>query len=160
MCDFVAGDFKSWNDVVSALGSNAGVVTCTMEALRDIDGYGRLGVSVRANIERKLGTLGVTTIREELPKDAAAPVVLIRQGTPVSELIETLSILQAGGGSVQEISVSLRRLNTVPDPASVKASIDVAFAAIQACEVMMEAGPNQAQGVHIADLAETGYAVA
>lgn len=142
MCEYVAGDFKSWTDVVDALESHSGVITCTMESLRDIDGYGRLGGNVREMLTRKLGSLGINTIREELPRDASAIVCLIRSGTPVSELIEVIRMTMAGGGSRQETANRLRRLNQVPDPASLKATVDVAYSAIQAAEVMLvESGP-------------------
>ena len=142
MCEYTAGDFKTWNDVVAALDARSGVITCTMEALRDIDGYGRLGGNVRENIARKLGTMGVGTIRTDLPREAADMVVLIRQGTPVSELLEMIEVAMAGGGSYQDTADKLRRLNSVPDPNSLKAVVDVAYSSLQAAELMLlAAGP-------------------
>lgn len=125
--------YTSWSDVVAALNLQSGVMICTMESLRNIEGYERLGTQVRDNIARKLSTLGVAYIREELPTDATAKVLLYRQGTPVSELIQLIFTVQSGGmNNAEYIAESLRRLNVMPDPNTVREGI------VQAVEGTMQ----------------------
>lgn len=138
MCEYNAGDFQSWKDIVRALDTHYGVITCTMEALRDIDGYGRLGGTVRQNIHRKLSSLGISTIRQELPTEASAPVILIRQGTPVTELLEIITMTLAGGGVMTDTAESLRRLNMLPDPKGVRDSINAAIGALDQAATMVK----------------------
>lgn len=125
------GEFTSWSDVVAALNLQSGVMICTMAALRDIEGYERLGHTVRDNIARKLSTLGIAYIRNELPNEATADVLLYRQGTPVSELIQLIFTVQSGGmNNADHIAESLRRLNVMPDPNTVRAGIMQALSAL------------------------------
>lgn len=123
--------FASWSEVIAAVNVNSGVLVCTMENLRDIEGYGRLGQIVRSNIARKLSTLGLAFMTKELPSDASAEIILYRQGTPVSELIELITTVQGGGmNNAIEIANSLRRLNVVPDPETVRSGILMALSAL------------------------------
>lgn len=124
--------FHSWSEVVAAVNLSNGVLCVTMETLRDIEGYGRLGQTVRANISRKLSTLGLAFIQEELPAEASADIILYRQGTPVSELIEQITTVQGGGmNNSAEIAESLRRLNVVPDPEAVRTGLMTALHALE-----------------------------
>ncbi len=123
--------FNSWSEVVAAVNLENGVMVCTMENLRDIEGYGRLGQTVRANIAKKLATLGLAFMRKELPAEASADIILYRQGTPVSELIEMIQTVLAGGmNNAPEIAESLRRLNVMPDPESVRQGLEMALTAL------------------------------
>lgn len=132
--------FNSWSEVVASVNLSNGVLCVTMETLRDIEGYGRLGQTVRANIARKLSTLGLAFIRAELPSEASAEIILYRQGTPVSELIEMIATVQGGGmNNSAEIAESLRRLNVVPDPEAVRGGLMTALHALEgAAETVKE----------------------
>lgn len=141
MTQATAEEFHTWTDILPALARHDGVITCTVGALRDIDGYGRNGSNVRASIARRLSSLGVATLTEDLPHKATELLVLYKQGTPVSELVETLTRALAGGGSPNETAESLRRLNKVPDPESVMAAVDLAKNALEAAEAIMTVTP-------------------
>lgn len=142
MSEYQSGDFATWFDVIEALKQKSGVITCTMESLRVIDQYGRLGNNVRASIGRKLSGMGISTLTEELPHESGDSVILIRQGLAASELVEVITTALAGGGAttLDGTAEKLRALNSVPDPASLKAAVDVARDAIAAAEGIMGDG--------------------
>lgn len=124
-------DFDSWNDIIAQLSNNNGVIVMTMEALRDIDGYGRLGANVRHNIARKLGSLGVGFLQKELPTEASSHVLLFRLGTPAAQVIEAVQTFDAGGANaVQHAADQLRNINLMPDPNLVRNGIIAALKAL------------------------------
>jgi len=126
-------ELTTWNDIITALNSNHGVMTTTVEVLRDLDGYGRLGSTVRTNLLRKLHSMGVDIIRKEIPADASATVVLFRQGTPAAQMIDILRNAEAGStNALIEAADTMRRINMMPDPDVVKTSIEEAKNALDA----------------------------
>jgi len=126
-------ELSTWNDIITALNSNHGVMTTTVETLRDLDGYGRLGSTVRTNLLRKLHSMGVDIIRKEIPADASATVVLFRQGTPAAQMIDVLRDAEAGSANaLTEAADTMRRINMMPDPDVVKMSIAEAKNALDA----------------------------
>jgi hypothetical protein len=125
----VVTGFTNWPEVVSTLEKYDGVTVCTVEALRNIDGYARLGPTVLSTITQKLASLGVATLRP-LPKESSSEVVLYRLGTPVSELIDTLAVASNGGGQPTTTAASLRRLNVMPDPDVIREGLETAMQAL------------------------------
>ncbi len=118
---------KGWNDLVTLLDYHKGVCVVTMEALRDIDGYGRLGGTVRAGIAKKLQSMGIGTFAgENLPSDASANVVLFRLGTPAAELVNVIQNATEDDSwrtRAEYTADCLRRLNLIPEPESVTENV-------------------------------------
>lgn len=125
------GTSKTWTDIVTEVNSNNGVSVVSMETLRDVDGYGRLGSTVRANIARKLASVGLGYLcGTELPNDSSACVILYRLGTPTANLIEAVSSAVAGGKACEETAFELRKLNIMPDPQALRDGIMVVLEAL------------------------------
>ncbi len=120
-------NIKGWNDLVTLLDKHKGVCVVTMEALRDIDGYGRLGGTVRAGIAKKLQSMGIGTFAgENLPSDAAANVVLFRMGTAAAELVNVIQNASEDDSwriRAQYTADCLRKLNIMPEPESVTENV-------------------------------------
>lgn len=118
---------EGWEDLIGLLDTQSGVCVVTMEQLRDIDGYGRLGGTVRAGIAKKLASMGIGTFAgENLPSDASANVVLFRLGTPVAELVNVIQNATTDNGWRNRAAYTaecMRRLNSVPEPELVSNSI-------------------------------------
>lgn len=121
------GNVKGWDELVHLLDANKGVCVVTMETLRDIDGYGRLGGTVRAGIAKKLASMGIGTFAgENLPSDAAANVVLFRLGTPAAELVNVVQNASEDNSWRTRATYTadcLRRLNIMPEPESVTENV-------------------------------------
>lgn len=125
-------NLNTWPEVVEAVDSSNGVAVVTMETLRDIDGYGRLGGTVRANIRNKLATIGLGTIREELPSDGAASLLIYRLGTPAGHLIEQLHKLTSGQTKdIMWLCEALRNFNDAPNAHDTQEAIRTALEALQ-----------------------------
>lgn len=123
---------STWPEVVEAVNANGGVNVVTMETLRDIDGYGRLGSTVRASIKKKLATIGLGTIRDELPSEGSAPLLIFRLGTPAGHLIEQLHSLSTGETKdMTYLCEALRNFNEVPNAHEVKEAIGQAVKALE-----------------------------
>jgi hypothetical protein len=118
---------EGWEDLISLLDDGKGVCVVTMEQLRDIDGYGRLGGTVRAGIAKKLASMGIGTFAgENLPSDASANVVLFRLGTPAAELVNVIQSATSDNSWRNRAAYTaecMRRLNTVPEPEEVSGRI-------------------------------------
>lgn len=87
--------FHDFKELKRYVEENDGVVTVTMEQLRDAHGAGRLGIHVRQAIADALTSEGLRfvaeplwTARNELPDDRAYEVRIYQPGTPVAKLIE------------------------------------------------------------------------
>jgi len=78
----------SWDEVKKRVEEAGGVLTTTMDVLRDADGAGKLGVHIRASISRNLAGMGIGHVPAELPANQRDQVRLYKRGTPVGELIE------------------------------------------------------------------------
>lgn len=126
----VVYNLKQWPDIISLLNESNDVCVVKMEALREIDGFGRLGVNVRQTIAEKLSSMGVGIIRSELPSDASANVILMRLGTPAAELVGILRSVAANEGRELFAAEALRKLNKVPDPDAVSTGIVSAIASL------------------------------
>lgn len=115
---------STWPEVVEIVNTHGGVAVVTMETLRDIDGYGRLGGTVRANIHRKLSAIGLGTIREELPDSGSAALLVYRLGTPASHLIEMIKEIQSGNSKdALYMADALRNFNEMPNAHEVKEQV-------------------------------------
>lgn len=103
---------NEWTEVTDIVDSNDGVAVVTMETLRDIAGYGRLGTAVRAQIVKQLNDIGVHPIvNGDLPNDAHANVIVYKEGTPAGEVIDLVTSIAKGGRATEITANKLRQLN-------------------------------------------------
>ncbi|WP_333769925.1 hypothetical protein [Streptomyces sp. IBSBF 2435] len=101
-------EFSTWTDLDKAVKSNGGVLRVAMWALRDIDGYGRLGVRVLTNIHAKLADIGVGHLPSDLPNNQNQSVVLYKVGSEAGAVVAAVR----NGSSTGDAESALRRLNT------------------------------------------------
>jgi hypothetical protein len=110
---------SSMEELFDLVNSRGGVMTTTMEVLRDAYGKGRLGVHVREGIRNALVGLGLGHYPQTLPEYQERAVRLYRLGSPVGNLIEAVLDLspehdehlrQAVGGDEAEILQQIREL--------------------------------------------------
>lgn len=119
---------STWPEVVDAVNACGGVAVVTMETLRDIDGYGRLGTTVRQNIHKKLNTIGLGTIRNELPDNGAATLLIYRLGTPASHMIELMKSIHEGNPKdALYLADALRNFNAMPNAYEVRSAVQTAM---------------------------------
>jgi hypothetical protein len=109
---------KDWHELLSAVEGNNGVQRVAMGTLRQLEGRQRAGKHILASIEDKLQTLGLGHLPAQLPNRQQESVLLIRFGTPASEVVEAVRRGLTEGPS-EAAGEYLRRLNEIPDPASV-----------------------------------------
>jgi len=81
---------ETLDDVRRQVLDNGNIITIGMERLRNAHGAERLGELVRANISRKLSSLGLSHFPIELPGSQADVVRLYMQGSPVANLIDAV----------------------------------------------------------------------
>ncbi len=76
----------AWSELRQRVEDEGGVTTVTMAELRDIHQVRKLGVHVRENISKQLGSEGLGHIPSELPPNQENEVRLYRLGTAIAEL--------------------------------------------------------------------------
>ncbi len=81
--------FEELRDFVNQ-PEHKGVVTVTMEELRDTYGVDKLGVHVRDGIVNKLDGVGLKPFPRELPKYQHEEVRIYRSGSPIAEVIDAV----------------------------------------------------------------------
>jgi hypothetical protein len=110
---------SSMDELRNLVDAHGGVMTTTMEVLRDAYGKGRLGVHVREGIRNTLDGLGLRYFPQTLPEYQDRAVRLYRLGSPVGNLIRAVLELsseydeylrQAAGGDEAEILQQIREL--------------------------------------------------
>lgn len=80
----------NWDEIKAKVEGAGGVLTTTMDVLRDAEGAGKLGVHVRTNISKKLAGIGLGHVPTELPGNQHERVRLYKKGTLVGDLIDTV----------------------------------------------------------------------
>lgn len=101
-------EFSTWIDLDKAIKGNGGVLRVAMWALRDIDGYGRLGVRVLTSIHDKLADIGVGHLPFDLPNNQHQSVVLYKVSSEAGAVVAAAR----NGSSTGDAEAALRRLNT------------------------------------------------
>lgn len=101
-------EFSTWAELDAAIKEHGGVLRVAMWALRDIDGYGRLGVRVLTTIHDKLMNIGVDHLPTDLPNNQHQHVVLYKIGSEAGAVISAVR----NGTSTVDAEDALRRLNT------------------------------------------------
>lgn len=81
---------NNWDEIKNLVEENGGVVSFTMNELRDAAGKEKLGVNVRAEISKTLAGFGLGHIPKELPSYQHESVRLYKRGTYVGDFIETV----------------------------------------------------------------------
>ena len=84
----------NWDQVKSEVEDHGGVLTVSMEALRDAAGAKKLGIHVRTKITKRLAGSGLGHVPTVLPANQSDQVRLYKKGTHVGDLIDT--VLQPG----------------------------------------------------------------
>lgn len=77
-------------EINAEVEANGGVLTVSMEKLRDSAGFGKLGVHVVKQIHNLLEGAGLGHIPKLLPTDQSEQVRLYKQGTPIAHLIHAV----------------------------------------------------------------------
>ncbi len=112
-------DIKSLDQLRQVVEENEGVLTITMEHLRDAHGAGRLGVHVRTSISKALLGRGLGHFPEELPAYQENPVRIYKLGSRVADLIDAVlkpnpdndeQLRRAGGGDAEAVLDNIRAL--------------------------------------------------
>lgn len=80
----------TWDEVKKKVEDAGGVLTITMDVLRDAEGAGKLGIHIRASIDKNLAGIGLGHVPTELPSNQHEQVRLYKKGTSVGDLIDTV----------------------------------------------------------------------
>lgn len=89
-----------YNDLRASVEGDGGLLTTTMETLKDIQGAGRLGVNVREAISKALASHGLGHLPAELPANQWEEVRLYRLGTLLSDVVDAVAKPSAKGDEV------------------------------------------------------------
>jgi len=82
--------FESFEELRDTVQESGGVLTISMEDMRDAHGAGRLGVHVRSAISKGLQGLGLGHYPPELPAYQEQYVRVYRLGSPIADLIDAV----------------------------------------------------------------------
>lgn len=119
MQDLSISRFGSIDELNEAVASKEGVLTVSMESLRDAYGAGRLGVHVRSAIHYELLNRGLGHFPEDLPQYQEANVRIYKLGSGIAKHIEAVlnpsadsdeELRKAQGGKAEEILGKVREL--------------------------------------------------
>ena len=95
--------FSDTAELGALVASEGGVLSCTMEELREMEGAGRLGVHVRSAISRTLAGAGLGHIPRELPTYQHQEVRIYRLGSPMEDIVNAvLSPSDAGDQKLRD----------------------------------------------------------
>lgn len=119
--DEVSGTPATWEELRHLILEHHGVYRMDMGVLREIGGFGRLGINVRQTLSSKLASIGIGHLPAELPAYQEKQVLLYQYGTPAADVIVAIS-----HGVSEDAEDALVRLNSSGDldkvrEASVKA---------------------------------------
>lgn len=82
--------YATLESIRDAVDNNSGVLTLSMEVVRNAYPADRLGVNVRANISRRLRWLGIAHYPVELPDRHWELVRLYKMGHPIASFIDAV----------------------------------------------------------------------
>ncbi|MGC4089441.1 MAG: hypothetical protein QM756_16440 [Polyangiaceae bacterium] len=105
---------STWDEVKSK-AEKAGVITVSMEELREAAGAGKLGIHVRKQISDRLAGIGLGHVPQELPAYQHELVRVYQHGTPVGDLIDTV----LNPGSQNDAKLAERFGSDAPDYATI-----------------------------------------
>jgi len=81
---------ENWEELRAAVVEHYGIYRLSMGALREIGGYGRLGINVRQILSSKLAGIGLGHLPAELPSYQDKQVLLYQYGTPAADVIAAI----------------------------------------------------------------------
>lgn len=117
--------YETMEDLKKLVDANGGVLTVSMEGLRDAYGAGRLGVNVRAAIAKALAGHGLGHYPVDgrdggrMPEFQTDAVRIYKLGSPIADLIDAVlsptsqhdeELRQAVGGDSAAILAQVRKL--------------------------------------------------
>lgn len=77
---------NTYRELDDAVIAAQGLLQVTVELLRDLEGAGKLGTHVRADIRRNLRACHLHTLERQIPNDQRAHVWLVSTKTPLGEM--------------------------------------------------------------------------
>ncbi len=113
------GGFGSLADIQNEVERNGGVLTVSMQELRDAFGAGRLGRHVVTGISEELLKLGLGHFPQKLPASQDAEVRIYKQGGTIARIIDAVLrpssssddvLRDVGGGGA---ALKLRRIREI-----------------------------------------------
>lgn len=110
-----SGEPGSWKELHEVVVEHHGVYRIGMETLREIGGFGRLGINVRRVLSSHLASVGLGHLPADLPAYQHEQVILYQYGTPAANVIA--AILE---GPSDDAETALLRLNSSDDLQRVK----------------------------------------
>ena len=115
----------SYEELKRQLETDGGVTVTVMGVLRDIEGAGRLGTLVRANISGELSRRGICHYPDPLPNDQNDPVRLYLKRSRAASVIDAVLNPSVSGDELlrepsdtdlEDVSVILRKIRELlPD---------------------------------------------
>lgn len=111
--------FETWAELRRAVEANDGLVTTTMERLRDIKGAGRLGKHVREAITKDLAAAGMGHLPPVLPEYQERTVRIYILGSTISDVVNAVNnpspdgderLRELGSSKAQELVQKIREL--------------------------------------------------
>lgn len=82
--------YRGYEEINSDLEGYGGLMSVSMQELRDAQGVFRLGTHVRRSIHNKLQSLGIGHLPRELPEYQEHRVRLYKLGSPIAQNIEDI----------------------------------------------------------------------
>lgn len=101
--------FASWEDLRSAVVAHYGVYRLSMGTLREIGGFGRLGINVRQVLSGRLAGIGLGHLPAELPSYQDKEVLVFQYGTPAADVIAAVRGDVADGAETALIQLNSSR---------------------------------------------------
>lgn len=115
----VLREASTWADLAKSIDANHGVALVPMETLRRLEGAQRLGVHVLNSISKRLRTLGLGHLPNELPNRQDQDAILYRLGSPASEVITAVREGVTSPQDVRNTYEALYKMNALPEVSSV-----------------------------------------
>jgi hypothetical protein len=103
---------ERYEELLGEVKQNGGVLNVDMGRLRDVHGAGKLGNIVVQAISEELDGQGLSHTPKELPTLQWKQVIIYRNGTPVSRLINAILNVEEGSSDV------IRQFTTKNDDAA------------------------------------------
>src|SRR5256885_4159692 len=81
---------ETYEELRRRVAEEGGVYGTTAQVLRDIEGAGRLGSTVRAEISQKLGAHGMRHLPEDLPQYQEQEVIVYLASGPIAAVVNAV----------------------------------------------------------------------
>lgn len=154
----VTPTIHNWPELSTSVDDNQGVLRTSLAALRELEGRQRSGKHIVAAIEKKLASLGLGHLPENLANRQQQVIVLYKLGTPASELVRAIKEGLTETSAPESAYTFLHQFNSMPNPneivrrdevdETVKEEVSTAIeeAAVSVLEMLAKAHPHSAMG--------------